>query len=250
MVVYQYVCRCECRYVGRTSQRLQVRIRQHVPKTIRNKTNQEKIQPTRKSKIKSSTPNCDSAIGTHLLKHPNCALHYNDNQFSILSKARSEFHLALLESIHTQPQANLHCAVKKSSFIGLNYQDNYIGFNFILFQTSNYNYNFSKSNIQIPSNKNCSISNSTKRQNFLLFDRLVVDAYKSTALLYNFLLGETKIFYFSTAWWLVLLNQLRFCIISYSAKRQFYAIKFRIFSSLLIVAISPDESCTKTLEFS
>ena len=67
-------------------------------KTIRNKTNQERIQPAQKSKINSSTPNCDSAIGTYLLKHPNCALHHNDNQFSILSKARSEFHLAVLES--------------------------------------------------------------------------------------------------------------------------------------------------------
>ena len=134
--------------------------------------------------------------------------------------------------------------------IGLNYQHNYIGFSFILFQTSNYNYNFAKLNIQIPSNKNCSISNSTKRQIFLLFDRLVADASKSTAQLYNFLLGETKIFYFSTAWWLVLLNQLHFCIISYSAKRQSYVIKFQIFSSLLIVAISPDESYMKTLEFS
>ena len=86
--------------LGRTSQRLQDRIRQHVPKSIRNKTNQERIQPTRKSKINSSSPNCDSAIGTHLLKHPNCALHYNDDQFSILSKPRSKFHLAVLESIH------------------------------------------------------------------------------------------------------------------------------------------------------
>ena len=38
------------------------------------------------------------------------------------------------------------------------------------------------------------MSNSTKRQNFLLFDRLVADASKSTALLYNFLLGETNFF--------------------------------------------------------
>ena len=36
MVVYQYVCRCDCRYVGRTSQRLQDRIKQHIPKAIRN----------------------------------------------------------------------------------------------------------------------------------------------------------------------------------------------------------------------
>ena len=100
MVVYQYVCRCECTYVGRTSQRLQDRIRQHVPKNIRNKKDQERIQPPRKSKLNSSAPFCDSAIGTHLLKFPDCASHYNDNQFSILAKAGSYIHLAVLESIH------------------------------------------------------------------------------------------------------------------------------------------------------
>ena len=36
MVVYQYVYRCDCQYVGRTSQKLQDRIKQHVPKAIRN----------------------------------------------------------------------------------------------------------------------------------------------------------------------------------------------------------------------
>ena len=111
--VYQYVCRCECRYVGRTSQRLQNRIRQHIPKTIRNKTNQERIQSTRKSKINSSTPICDSAIGTHPLKHPNCALHCNDDQFSILSKARSEFHLAVLVSIHITSSKPALCRQKE-----------------------------------------------------------------------------------------------------------------------------------------
>ena len=43
MVVHQFVCRCKCRYVGRTAPRLQDKIRQHVPKTIRNKTDQERI---------------------------------------------------------------------------------------------------------------------------------------------------------------------------------------------------------------
>ena len=38
MVVYQYECRCDCRYVGCTSQRLQDRIKQHIPKAIRNQT--------------------------------------------------------------------------------------------------------------------------------------------------------------------------------------------------------------------
>ena len=107
------MCCCECQDLGRTYQHLQDRICQHVPKTICNKTNQERIQPMRKSKINSSTNNCDSAIGTHLLKHPNCALHYNDDQFSILSKARSEFYLAVLESIHITSSKPALCRQKE-----------------------------------------------------------------------------------------------------------------------------------------
>ena len=33
-VIYQFSCHCDSRYVGRTSQRLQNRIKQHVPKSI------------------------------------------------------------------------------------------------------------------------------------------------------------------------------------------------------------------------
>ena len=38
MVIYQYVCHGDSRYVGRTTQRLQERIKQHVPKAIKQKT--------------------------------------------------------------------------------------------------------------------------------------------------------------------------------------------------------------------
>ena len=34
-VIYQFSCHCDSRYVGRTSQRLQFRIKQYVPKSIR-----------------------------------------------------------------------------------------------------------------------------------------------------------------------------------------------------------------------
>ena len=34
MVVYQYVCRCDCRYMGRASVLLQDKINQHIPKSI------------------------------------------------------------------------------------------------------------------------------------------------------------------------------------------------------------------------
>ena len=87
------------RYVCRTFQRLQDRIRQHVPKSIRNRTSQECKQPERPGKLANSIPHCDSAIGNHLLHNQKCASHYKDNQFFILAKARSDFHLSVLESI-------------------------------------------------------------------------------------------------------------------------------------------------------
>ena len=91
MVVYQYVCRCDCRYVGRTSQRLQDRIKQHIPKAIRNQA-----QPNRD--LFQSNHTSTSAIGQHLLNNEKCASHYDDNQFSILAKGRTLFHLSTLEA--------------------------------------------------------------------------------------------------------------------------------------------------------
>ena len=92
MVVYQYVCRCDCRYVGRTSKRLHDRIKQHIPKAIRNQA-----QPNRD--LFQSNHNSTSAIGQHLLNNEKCcASHYDDNQFSILAKGRTLFHLSILEA--------------------------------------------------------------------------------------------------------------------------------------------------------
>ena len=52
----------------------------------------------RQGKSANSIPHCNSSIGNHLLNQK-CASHYNDNQFFILSKARSDFYLSVLESI-------------------------------------------------------------------------------------------------------------------------------------------------------
>ena len=62
MVVYQHVCRYDCRYVGRTSLRLQDRINQHIPKSIRSKENPTKVLPKRNCKI--TTP-LNSGAGTY-----------------------------------------------------------------------------------------------------------------------------------------------------------------------------------------
>ena len=100
-VVYNFLRHCDSRYVGRTSQRLQDRIRQHVPKFIR--TGQ--IPNSRNISTcsgKSSTPVMfsDSAIGQHLLDNPICAKNYSDEKFTILSFDRSSFHLFALKAVY------------------------------------------------------------------------------------------------------------------------------------------------------
>ena len=70
MVVYEYVCRCDCQYVGRTSLRLEERINQHVTNFIRRKQQPTKILPKRKCKIRSIATHqqCVSVIGLHLMQ--------------------------------------------------------------------------------------------------------------------------------------------------------------------------------------
>ena len=97
-VIYEYKCHCDSRYVGRTAQRLQDRIKQHVPKWLRQHTASQRVQPNRACKQKQPTPECDSAIGQHLLENDQYAANYNDDPFSILDTAHSLFHLSLLEA--------------------------------------------------------------------------------------------------------------------------------------------------------
>jgi len=61
-VIYQILCHCDSRYVGRTSQRLEERIKQHIPKSIAN------------------PPIHESAIGQHHFDNAQCALHYNKDK--------------------------------------------------------------------------------------------------------------------------------------------------------------------------
>ena len=86
--------------MGRTSQRLQQRIKQHVPKTILQKhISQDRSTLARSCKPINSfkTETSFSAIGQHLLQNPTCAHEYNDNKFSILARGRTSFHLSTLE---------------------------------------------------------------------------------------------------------------------------------------------------------
>ena len=83
-VVYEFSCRCK-------AQRLADRIKQHVPTSIRKKSNTVREQPPRLCKNNNSKINCESAIGQHLLTYPECAKTYTDDNFRIIGQGRSSF---------------------------------------------------------------------------------------------------------------------------------------------------------------
>ena len=111
------MCSCDCEYLSRTSLRLGKRIDQHVPNFIRRKQQPTKILPERKCKIRSRATHqqCVSVIGLHLIQNPECATQYSNDQFPILAKARSTFHLSVLEAAYIKISKPILC--RQSLFI-------------------------------------------------------------------------------------------------------------------------------------
>ena len=116
-VIYEYSCHCDSRYVRRTSQRLQDRIKQHVPKWLQQQAKRPtRSQPDRSCKLKRKNPDCDSAIGQHLLDNEQCAANYsNDKRFRILAVARNSFHLCLLDATFIKTRYPVLC--KQNEFV-------------------------------------------------------------------------------------------------------------------------------------
>ena len=113
-VIHKYKCHCDSRYVERTSQRLQDRIKQHISQWLRQQlTRPRRSQPHRSCKRNDTKPECGSAIGQHLLGNDQCALNYDNKRFSILATARSSFHLNLLETAYIKSQRPVLCRQKE-----------------------------------------------------------------------------------------------------------------------------------------
>ena len=89
LLIYKFRCWCNSTYIDRTSQCLEVRVRQYVPRGILN----------------SGQVTCghswalNSAIGEHLLSTNSCRTNYQDDWFSLLLRARSKIHLNILKAI-------------------------------------------------------------------------------------------------------------------------------------------------------
>ena len=79
LLIYKFNCRCNSTYIGRTSQRLEVRIRQYVPRSILNRGRLTSGQSLA----------MDSAIGEHLLAINSCRTNYQDDCFSVLLGIKS-----------------------------------------------------------------------------------------------------------------------------------------------------------------
>ena len=91
MVVYLFKCQCGSGYVGRTTKRLQARILEHVPTSVRRHIRNGTTQTTQMS--------VDSSIGQHLIDNIKCAEAYSDSCFTVLHRATSRFQLRILEAI-------------------------------------------------------------------------------------------------------------------------------------------------------
>ena len=112
--IYEYKCHCDSRYIGRTSQRLQERIKQHVPQWLRQQlTRPRRSQPHRSCKRNDTKPDCDSAIGQHLLENDQCALNYDNKRFSIFATESISFHLDLLEAAYITTRRPVLCRQKE-----------------------------------------------------------------------------------------------------------------------------------------
>ena len=115
-IVYQFLCHCNSQCVGHNSQKLQQRIKQHMPKTIL----QEHISQDQRTLACSCKPfrsfkaeTSFSAIGQHLLQNPACAREYNDNKFSILARGHTFFHFSTLEAMYIKTSKPNLCKQKE-----------------------------------------------------------------------------------------------------------------------------------------
>ena len=79
-MVYRFECCCSNSYISQTSRHLEIRIKEHNPKFVREHI---KYQPKTISIATSNAMN-RSSMSEHLVKNPICGKNYNETKFKIL----------------------------------------------------------------------------------------------------------------------------------------------------------------------
>ena len=108
-VIYKYKCSCGSDYVGRTSNRLDLRIRRYLPGRILN------LRLIRVQLANTS----GSSIAEHMINSRECAADFNVDRFSILSRSHSLFHLKVLETVYVRYLQPSLCK-QRDCLMGLN----------------------------------------------------------------------------------------------------------------------------------
>ena len=105
-IIYEFTCRCDRTYVGKTIQLLGERIKQHIPDRLFMSLRQ-------KSLVKSSS---DSAITKHLADHSECVYGKAEmrTRFRVLASARHSQHLDVLEALFIRSRCPELCQQKNN----------------------------------------------------------------------------------------------------------------------------------------
>ena len=114
-VVYLFECRqCESQYVGKTSQRLGDRVKQHVPRHLVDSGTEQSRKRGRPPK-KCANPGSDyqSVIACHLVSNKPYLETYSDfESYKILTRGRSRSHLDILEAMYIKHLKPVLCKQK------------------------------------------------------------------------------------------------------------------------------------------
>ena len=87
-LIYKFQCCCNATYIGCTSQCLEVRVKQHVPSDICNRT------------TSGHSKQLNSVICEHLNAINSGVVNYNDECFVVLHRAKTKQHLVILEALY------------------------------------------------------------------------------------------------------------------------------------------------------
>ena len=109
LVIYKYTCNCSSDYIGRTSNRLDLSIKQHLPAHILN------LELERGQLINTS----GSSIADHMINSMECMADFNVNQFSILSWSHLLYHRKVMETLYVQ-FLQLFLCKQRDCLLGLN----------------------------------------------------------------------------------------------------------------------------------
>ena len=106
-VIYKYTCSCGSDYIGRTSNRLDLRIKQHLPARILN------------LELKKGQLVNTSSIADHMINSRECVADFNVDRFSILSRSYSLYYLKVLETFYVRSFQPSLCK-QRDCLLGLN----------------------------------------------------------------------------------------------------------------------------------